>query len=106
MRSKAHDEYESIGVLVGGVAPCTTRISGTKPRLKTATPDPIKRETMVDNAKHTEPANTAKMVGVVPPDAGGGVAARGPSVRGRRRRRMLCAHFWADFLLFWHCFVK
>ena len=90
MRSKALDKYASIGVLVGGDLPYRARINGTKPPLKTAPPDHIEKETLVDNAKQAGPANTAKMVGVVPPEAGCGVAARGPAGRGRRRFNDAC----------------
>ena len=43
MRSKALDEYESIGLRSGGVVPCTASIVVTKPRLKTGFPPTSKR---------------------------------------------------------------
>ena len=40
----------------------------------------LKKDVLVDSARHAAPANTAKMVGVVPPGGGNGVAARRSAV--------------------------
>ena len=57
IRSRALDEYESIGLFVGDDMPLGARNSGTKLRLQIESPPTSKQDAPSDTARRTVPAN-------------------------------------------------